>query len=75
MPVELCACARAMDPSRRAYRAPLLQSLNTHRLAPTPLPKGQPGLQPGSIFQPWVTTRPGRYFSRGLGRRADPGRL
>jgi hypothetical protein len=63
MPVELCACARAMDPSGRAYRASLLRSLNTHRLAPTPKPVGQPGYNPG------------RYFSRGLGRRADPGRL
>ena len=71
MPVELCACARAMDPRWGVYRAPLLQSLNTHRLAPTPYPWANPGynpnpnpsrgLQPGSVFQPWVglAGRPG----------------
>jgi hypothetical protein len=73
MPVELCACARAMDPSRRAYRAPLLQSLNTHhngwRQLPNPWanpgynpnPNPSRGLQPGSVFQPWVGSagRPG----------------
>ena len=80
MPVELCACARAMDPSRRAYRAPLLQSLNTHRLAPTPYKRQLPVTRGPTRVTTLTLTQavgynPGRYFSRGLGRRADPGRL
>jgi hypothetical protein len=73
MPVELCACARAMDPSRRAYRAPLLQS-STLIGGVNSLTRGPTRVTTLTLTQA-VGYNPGRYFSRGLGRRADPGRL
>jgi hypothetical protein len=78
MPVELCACARAMDPSRRAYRAPLLQSLNTHRLAPTPykrqLPVTRGPTRVTTLTLPLaVGYNLGRYFYSWVGSAGRPG--
>jgi hypothetical protein len=42
MPVELCASERAMYPSRRVYRATLLQSLNIIGWKPTLDPTREP---------------------------------
>jgi hypothetical protein len=47
MSVELCACARAMDPSRRAYRETLLQSLTLIGWRQLPNPWANPGYNPG----------------------------